>query len=91
MADSVYAIRRDRNLYQDGAGPNEIEVRCVKPRDFEPPAPFKIAASYRKDDGTIESYINEEGDFHLVETAAVIESEDRAFFKAINDETNHLL
>jgi hypothetical protein len=88
MADAVYAIRRDRNLYSDGAGPNEIEVRCVKPRDFEPPAPFKIAASYRKDDGTITSYIDEQGDFHLVETAAVIESEDRAFLKAINDQPN---
>jgi hypothetical protein len=86
MADSVYSIRRDRNLYDDGKGPNEIEVRCVKPRDFEPPAPFKIAASYRKEDGTIASYIDEVGDFHLVETAAVIESEDRAFIKAINDE-----
>jgi hypothetical protein len=86
MADSVYAIRRDRSLYDDGKGPNEIEVRCVKPRDFEPPAPFKIAASYRKSDGTIKSCIDEDGDFHLIEAAAVIESEDSAFLKAINDE-----
>jgi hypothetical protein len=86
MADSVYALRRNRLTYNNGAGANELDVVCVKPRDFEPPVPFKIAASYKKGDGKIVSYINETGDFHVIEMAAVIFSQDEAFIKAISDD-----
>ncbi len=49
LADVVYGLKRDDKLYDNGAGPLEIEVRCLKPRDLEnPPLPFRIAAS-RKD------------------------------------------
>ena len=48
-ADAVYGLLRDHLLYNNGAGPNEIEVSCVKPRDFSPPEPFRIAASRRPD------------------------------------------
>ena len=44
-ADAVYGLLRDDMLYSNGAGPNEIRVECVKPRDFEPPKPFRIAAT----------------------------------------------
>jgi hypothetical protein len=88
MADAVYGIRRDRMLYNDGAGPMELEVRCLKPRDFEPPAPFRIAASYQSDDGTIKSFIDESGDFNLVQAVEVIQAEEKAFLKAVTqDET----
>jgi Bifunctional DNA primase/polymerase, N-terminal/AAA domain len=83
MADSVYGIRRDRMLYADGAGPMELEVRCLKPRDFDPPSPFRVAASYQSADGSVKSYVDEDGDFQYVESAAVKEAEDRAFIKAI--------
>jgi len=82
-ADAVYGIRRDRMLYSDGAGPMELDVRCLKPRDFDPPAPFRIAASYQSQDGSIKSHIGEEGDFHLVEVAAVKAAQETAFVKAI--------
>jgi hypothetical protein len=85
MADAVYGIRRDNMLYNDGAGPMELEVRCLKPRDFDPPAPFRIAASYQSDDGSIKSYIDE-GDFHLIETAAIKAAEERDFIKAITED-----
>jgi hypothetical protein len=83
LCDSVYAIRRDRILYADGAGPNEIEVKCVKPRDFVPPVPFKIASTYKRADGTIVSYIDESGDFHLLELAAVQQEIDSKFCKLV--------
>ena len=33
-ADAVYGLLRDSALYNNGAGPNEIDVACLKPRDF---------------------------------------------------------
>jgi len=71
-ADAVYGLLRDHLLYNNGAGPNEIEVSCVKPRDFEPPAPFRIAASRRpgKKDGVVlggtESVIDRYHDLNVV-------------------------
>ena len=44
-ADAVYGLLRDDELYEFGAGPNQVEVSCVKARDFNPPIPFQIAAS----------------------------------------------
>jgi RepB DNA-primase from phage plasmid/AAA domain len=71
-ADCVYGLQRDDKLYDEGRGPEEIDVRCVKPRDFNPPAPFRISAS-RKSDNFITSYkfglvsnIDEYGDFLVV-------------------------
>jgi hypothetical protein len=86
MADSVYGIRRDRMLYADGAGAMELEVRCLKPRDFDPPAPFRVAASYQSESGPIKSYIDESGDFQVVESATVKAAEERAFIKAISED-----
>jgi hypothetical protein len=71
-ADAVYGLLRDHLLYSNGAGPNEIEVSCVKPRDFTPPEPFRIAASRRPDkkDGVVlggtESVIDRYHDFIVV-------------------------
>ncbi len=71
-ADCVYGLQRDDKLYDEGRGPEEIDVRCVKPRDFNPPVPFRIAAS-RKSDNFITNYksglvsnIDEYGDFLVV-------------------------
>jgi hypothetical protein len=84
MADVVYGLKRDDKLYDSGAGPLEVEVRCLKPRDLEhPPLPFRMAAS-RKMEGRdpnslagevgmsmgIESVINASGDFVLVGQSA---------------------
>lgn len=46
-ADAVYGLLRDHMLYNNGEGPNEIQVACLKPRDFEPPQPFRIASTKR--------------------------------------------
>jgi hypothetical protein len=72
-ADAVYGLLRDSALYKNGEGPNEIDVACLKPRDFEPPAPFRIAASSRPLSQTgggivvgMDSVIDREHDFHIV-------------------------
>jgi hypothetical protein len=72
-ADAVYGLLRDNMLYNNGEGPNEIQVACLKPRDFEPPAPFRIASSRKLVNpgpgftiGTTESIIDQQHDFQLV-------------------------
>jgi hypothetical protein len=76
MCDAVYGLLRDDALYKHNSGPNEIDVACVKPRDFEPPEPFRIAASHRVNQPGvigiglgIVSYIDELGDFQIVSKA----------------------
>jgi hypothetical protein len=51
MCDSVYGLKV---ISQDNL---EIEVSCVKPRDFEPVRPFKIQGR---------PYIDEKGDFGMI-------------------------
>lgn len=47
-ADCVYGLLRDDSLYQNGQGPNEVDIVCVKPRDLDPPPlPFRFALSRR--------------------------------------------
>lgn len=73
MADVVYGIRRDENLYAYGEGPEELDVVCVKPRDLEnPPLPFRVVLK-RKDTagGRPVSVINATGDVVYVGPEAV--------------------
>jgi hypothetical protein len=87
LCDSVYALRRDENLYDRGNGPNEINVECVKPRDIKnPPLPFRLALTYKKDDGTLPSYIDETGDFRVVESFAVQLDRERKFIKIVTED-----
>ena len=72
-ADCVYGLLRDEKLYDEGRGPEEIDIRCVKPRDFTPPPPFRIAASRKVPAGTMSYYkpglasnIDDYGDLSLV-------------------------
>jgi hypothetical protein len=53
MCDAVYGLIRDDKLYANNAGPNEIDVRCFKPRDFDPPVPFRIAASRKAEKASL--------------------------------------
>jgi hypothetical protein len=70
-ADAVYGMLRDERLYANGTGPNEVDVACLKPRDFEPPKPFRIAASEKAEDvitgmPLVVSAIDRLHDFHFV-------------------------
>jgi len=74
MADFVYAFRRDEKLFAQGEGPEEIEVVCVKPRDFEPPLPFRLQLKRKAktgETGPIISVIDQTGDLGYIGHAAV--------------------
>ncbi len=74
MADFVYGFRRDENLFAQGEGPEEIEVVCVKPRDFEPPLPFRLALKRKArhgEPGPVVSVIDETGDLNYIGSAVV--------------------
>jgi hypothetical protein len=84
LCDSVYALRRDRAVFDNGNGPEELDVACVKDRDIKnPPKPFRIAARYIKNDGTRASFIDETGDFHLIESSAVLKDLESKFIKIV--------
>src|ERR1019366_5368233 len=88
-ADAVYGMLRDNNLYNHGAGPNEIEVECVKPRDFDPPYPFRIAASRKSDElfgPDVESIIGLAGDFAVVDDIAVEAVRDSQLIRLVQED-----
>jgi hypothetical protein len=69
QADAVWGIRRDDALYDNGTGPGEILVACVKPRDFTPPAPFRLGMSSVDSNGVVISYFDTSGDFKVLQEA----------------------
>jgi len=75
-ADAVYGLLRDNTLYSNGEGPNEIAVACLKPRDFDPPNPFRIAATTRPAGSRkglvvgMESVIDQNHDFVIISRGA---------------------
>jgi len=74
MADFVYAFRRDEKAFAQGEGPEEIEVVCVKPRDFEPPLPFRLQLKRKAkqgEQGPTVSVIDETGDLGYIGNATV--------------------
>ena len=74
MSDFVYGFRRDEKLFAQGEGPEEIEVVCVKPRDFEPPLPFRLQLKRKArqgEPGPIVSVIDQTGDLAYVGHSAV--------------------
>lgn len=91
-ADAVYGMLRDNNLFDRGNGPNEIDIACVKPRDFDPPLPFRIAASQRTNDKTIgqapgiRSLIDLDGDFRIVQMADVQAKRDAELVRLITED-----
>jgi DNA primase RepB-like protein/AAA domain-containing protein len=74
MSDFVYGFRRDEKMFAQGEGPEEIEVVCVKPRDFEPPLPFRLQLKRKAkhgEPGPIISVIDQIGDLAYIGHAAV--------------------
>jgi hypothetical protein len=59
----------------------------VKPRDIKnPPEPFRVAATYKKEDGWVVSYIDETGDFQLVDPGVETLVQISAFLKAVTED-----
>jgi hypothetical protein len=91
-ADAVYGMLRDDRMYDHGNGPNEIDVECVKPRDFDPPLPFRIAASRRTSNKSIgqapgiESVIDATGDFVIVNKEAAQVVRDAQLIRLVEND-----
>ena len=101
MSDFVYGFRRDEKLFAQGEGPEEIEVVCVKPRDFEPPLPFRLQLKRKArhgEPGPIVSVIDQMGDLAYVGHAAVKDDQSKMLaavfhgnpFISFNDLVNQL-
>jgi AAA domain len=86
MCDAVYGLKRNETLYDDGNGPLQLQVICLKPRDFEPPAPFTIAATTKSDDGQTISYIDTTGDFSLIDVTEIMSDLSARFVKAVTED-----
>ena len=92
-ADAVYGMLRDSKLYADGNGPNEIDVACLKPRDFEPPKPFRIAASEKTEDlitgmPLVTSVIDQLHDFRVVSPRTKAANLDQKIAEMIAQDPN---
>jgi hypothetical protein len=85
QADSVWGIRRDNTLFDNGAGPSEIDVACVKPRDFTPPPPFRLAMSHVDSHGVVISYFDTTGDFKVLREATQQKDLAERFVKFITE------
>jgi hypothetical protein len=84
MCDSVYGLRRNDGLFDNGNGPLEIEVTCLKPREFKPPLPFTIAASTKTKEGIV-SCIDADGDFKIIASCDVTADLQTRFVAAITE------
>jgi hypothetical protein len=65
MADCVFGMRRDEQLFDYSDGPTEIECACVKTRAPEWPKTFRLRLT-RMVDGKPVSVIDETGDLQIV-------------------------
>jgi hypothetical protein len=89
MADFVYGFRRDENLYSYGEGPEEVDVVCVKPRDFDPPLPFRLQLRRKAkhgEDGPTVSVIDETGDLKYVGNTILKEGQVKVLAAAFKED-----
>jgi hypothetical protein len=91
-ADAVYGLLRDHMLYNNGEGPNEISVACLKPRDFEPPTPFRIASTKRPTAPPgpgmfigMDSIIDQHHDFKMISRVAQVKDVESRIEQLITD------
>jgi len=69
MCDQIYGIRKDRNLYDNGEGPMELDLVNLKDREqIGELTKIRLAASRKgRGDATPTSIINSTGDFSVVD------------------------
>jgi hypothetical protein len=74
MCDQAYGIRKDMTLYANGSGPMEIDIESLKDRELVGGLTrLRLAASHKNKGELIPiSYINETGDFRVVNNTEAI-------------------
>jgi AAA domain-containing protein len=90
--DCVYGMLRDLTIYDKGNGPNQVDIECVKPRDFDPPLPFRLAISRKTDKPGIgqapgiESVIDADGDMAIVQNNEAQSDKNELLLKLIQED-----
>lgn len=77
MCDAVYCVEQEE---LDGA--ITMKLTCVKPRDFDPPLPFKLIAKAREN-GVLISKFDTIGDFEMVDYFREVDDRNTALAQAI--------
>jgi hypothetical protein len=77
MCDAVYCVEQEE---LDGA--ITMKLTCVKPRDFDPPLPFKLIAKAREN-GALVSKFDTIGDFEMVDYFREVDDRNTALAQAI--------
>jgi hypothetical protein len=68
MCDQIYGIRKDRNLYDNGDGPMELDLVNLKDREqIGELTKIRLAASRKRVGESPASIINETGNFRVVD------------------------
>lgn len=91
MADTVYGFRTDHKLRDGGAGPTEVDVVNLKPKDFEPPAPFRLGLyrTPREGEGNRPiSLIDTTGDMLYIDNQSSKEGKEKRFVDLIVGQPN---
>jgi hypothetical protein len=77
LADAVYSLRQE-----EFDGEISLKVKCVKPRDFDEPLPFRLVMKTRVN-GELVSKIDTTGDFEFVEPGVDVYNKRAALAKAV--------
>jgi hypothetical protein len=90
MCDQAYGIRKDMLLYQHGSGPMEIDMVNLKDREqIGGLTSIRLAASYKKEGMDFPvSYINETGNFKVVNNAETYKRELENLVRLIENDRN---
>lgn len=72
LFDVAYSIRNDKTIPKNEG--EQVRVVCVKPRDFEPPAPFNLGLKGKDSAGKLFSFIDTTGDLVLMAAPALTAS-----------------
>lgn len=88
MCDQAYGIKKDDRLYASGTGPLEIEIANIKDREqLGGLTKLRLAASYVRPNvaGSV-SYINQDGNFRVVDRAASQQRSDDQLIELVKRE-----
>ena len=90
MCDQAYGIRKDMRLYQNGAGPMEIDLVNLKDREqIGGLTAIRLAASHKnKGEGFPVSYINETGNFKVVNNSETYKRELDNLVRLVESDRN---
>lgn len=88
MCDQAYGIKKDERLYANGTGPLEVEIANIKDREqLGGLTRLRLAASYVRPSvaGSV-SYINQDGNFRVVDRVVSQQRSDDQLIELVKQE-----